>query len=100
MIGMGKQITCPYCGRPGIITECYYGICDVKHEDKVCYVYDIHLNPEDLAGIPRIDFWEDYEEEEEEGVELEELGLEEALEEEALGEEFWEDVERELEDRE
>jgi len=86
-----KSITCPYCGRPGIITECYYGICEVKHEDKVCYVYDVHLDPKDTEGIPMVDFWEDYEEEED-------IELEEALEEElGLEEEFWEDVKRELE---
>ena len=92
---MLKSITCPYCGRPGVLTECYYGICDVRHEDKICQVYDFHLNPEDLVGVPMVDFWEDYEEEEEGGESVE---LEEALEEElGLEEEFWEDVRRELE---
>ena len=93
MIGMGKQITCPYCGRPGIITECYYGICDVKHEDKVCYVYDVHLDPKDTEGIPMVDYWEDYEEEEDlEGEALEELGLEEDVE-----FRVWEDLKEEME---
>ena len=97
MIGMGKQITCPYCRRPGILVECFLGICDVKHEDKVCYVYDIHLDPKDLEGIPRFDYWEDYEEEEDLGEGVEGEGLEEALEEEFR---LWEDVRRELEEAE
>ena len=97
MIGVSKQITCPYCRRPGILMGCYYGICEVKHEDRTCYVYDVHLlsvyNPEDLEGVPMVDYWEDYEEEEDLGEGVEGEGLEEAL-----GEDFWEDVRRELEE--
>ena len=92
MIGMGKQITCPYCRRPGELIECYYGICDVKHEDTTCKVYDVHLNPEDLAGVPMVDYWEDYEEEDSEDIEGEVLGEELGLE-----EDFWEELREELE---
>jgi len=86
-----KEIICPYCRRPGVLIECFLGICDVKHEDKVCQVYDFHLNPEDLVGVPVFDYWEDYEEEEDDGGE----GLEEALWED-VEEELWEEVKEEL----